>query len=523
MRTVPAGGRVARPGGLEFDGRMRKAGFTRRFVLAALGGILTLPCAGVAGAPELSPRPRIRGGRDVQKAVRDSIEALVARSRLTGDVACIVADAATGDVLEGHHEDTALPPASVGKILTTLYALDRLGPEFRFRTRLLAAGPVRGGILEGDLILAGGGDPTLDTEALAEMAAGLKAAGLREVRGRFLVYDGALPFIRSIDPSQPPQLGYSPAVSGIALNYNRVHFEWKREGADYNVTMDARTARFRPDVQMVRMAVVDRKAPVYTYSEAERAENWTVARAALGKEGARWLPVRKPALYAGDVFATLARSQGIVLEPAEVIRDLPPGVRLLVKHDSEPLREILRGMLKYSNNLTAEMVGMTATAARGAVPGSLRDSADEMNRWIAARYGAATVRMADHSGLSGESRATVRDLLRVLLAARQRGELTPLLKEIRVRDDRGRRIKDSPLTVKAKTGTLNFVSGLAGFVTTAGGTELAFAILSADLEARARIDPDEGEVPKGVRRWLRRARGLQQRFIRRWGAVSDAS
>ncbi len=501
---------------------MRKAGVSRRFVLAGLGGVLAVPQVGVAGPPEVSLRPRLRQAR-ADKAARDSIETLVARSRLTGDVACIVADAASGEVLEGYHEDMALPPASVGKILTTLYALDRLGPEFRFRTRLLAAGAVTGGVLEGDLILAGGGDPTLDTEALAEMAAGLKAAGLHEVRGRFLVHEGALPFIRSIDPSQPPQLGYSPAVSGIALNYNRVHFEWKREGADYAVTMDARTARFRPDVQMARMAVVDRTAPVYTYSEAARAERWTVARAALGKGGARWLPVRKPALYAGDVFATLARSQGIVLEPAEVIRDLPPGVRLLVKHDSDPLREILRGMLKYSNNLTAEMVGMTATAAHGAVPGSLRASADEMNRWVAARYGVEALRMVDHSGLSGDARVTARDLLRVLLAAREAGELKPLLKEIHVRDDRGRRIKDSPLKVKAKTGTLNFVSGLAGFMTTAGGTELAFVILSADLEARARIDPNDGEVPKGVRRWLRRARGLQQRFIRRWGAFHDAS
>ena len=75
------------------------------------------------------------------------------------------------------------------------------------------------------MILAGGGDPVLNTDALGDMARRLKAAGIREISGKFLVYGGALPNVAEIDKSQPDHVSYNPAISGINLNYNRVHFE----------------------------------------------------------------------------------------------------------------------------------------------------------------------------------------------------------------------------------------------------------------------------------------------------------
>lgn len=495
---------------------------TRRFILGGLAS-LVLPGLARADAPAVSLRPRARGA-DLSKAASASgIETLVARSGLSGEVACAVADVRTGKVLEARHGRAALPPASVAKTLTTLYALDRLGPGYRFRTRLMVSGEVANGVLRGDLILAGGGDPTLDTDGLADLAAQLKAAGIRELRGRFKVHDGALPYVRSIDPDQPEQLAYSPAVSGIALNYNRVHFEWKRSAKGYAVAMDARTRRYRPEVGMARMSVVSRKLPVYTYAERDGAEHWTVARAALGRDGSRWLPVRRPALYAGDVFATLARAHGIVLPTPRVVRALPARARMVARRDSAPLGEILRYMMKYSNNLTAEMVGMTATAAGGVKPRSLKASAAEMNRWAAAKFGMAGTALVDHSGLEDASRMTPEDLVRALVQARQGRVLRPLMKPIPMRDDKGRIIKDDPIKVNAKTGTLNFVSGLAGFMTAADGTEMAFAIFAADTARRARIRRADREVPQGARPWNRRAKMLQQKLIRRWGALYGGS
>ncbi|MBV1896919.1 MAG: D-alanyl-D-alanine carboxypeptidase/D-alanyl-D-alanine-endopeptidase [Rhodobacteraceae bacterium] len=490
---------------------------SRRFVLSGLGAA-TIAGSAVANAPTSSLRPQMRNGKPAAR-VDAGAGALIQAAGLSGAVAFAVADAKSGGLLEEINGTRALPPASVAKALTTLYALEVLGSEYRFTTRLMTTGQLQNGILSGDLILVGGGDPTLTTDNLASLAAGLKSAGIREIRGAFLVYDGFLPHVHSIDAQQPDQLGYSPAVSGIALNYNRVHFEWKRGSNGYGVTMDARTERYRPEVQMARMKVVNRRVPVYTYADRNGADQWTVASQALGNGGARWLPVRKPALYAGDVFRTLARTQGIVLPTAKVDRSLAKDAQTVVQHHSKALGLIIKGMLKYSNNLTAEMVGMTASAVQSGKPTSLKASAAQMSRWAAKRYGMTGTKMVDHSGLGDASRMTPEGLVNALVQVRKRGVLKPLLKPFAMRDANRRVIKSHPIKVDAKTGTLNFVSGLAGFMTAADGRELAFAIFTADTATRGRIKRADREVPQGARTWNRKSKALQQALIERWGAL----
>lgn len=484
----------------------------RLFLQSLLAGFAA--GAASANAPLVSLRPRARGGLVPLSGLR----ALLRNAGLQGQIACAVADAETGLRLEAENGTEGLPPASVAKALTALYALDTLGPGHQFETRLIATGPVSGGVLQGDLILAGGGDPSLDTDDLAALAASLKAAGVRELRGKFRVWDGALPYIRSIDPGQPDHVGYSPAVSGLALNYNRVHFEWKKAAQGWAVTMDARTAKYRPETSVARMAVNPRKTPVYTYAAKGKTDHWTVASGALGNGGARWLPVRQPALYAGDIFRTMARAHGIVLSAPKTAASLPGG-SVIATHRSAPLNVLLKGMLKYSNNLMAEMIGMMSSAKRGARPGSLQDSAARMSRWAAGTYGMAGTALVDHSGLGDQSRMTPDDLVGALVAAHKDGRLRPLLKPFLMRDANGQVNKNHPITVTAKTGTLNFVSGLGGFMTAADGTELVFAIFTAHQTARAQIPRAERERPKGARSWNRKSKKLQQQLIERWGRI----
>ena len=471
----------------------------------------------LAAPPSASLRPRARGGDHFKKAIADP-QSIIAEARLGGRVCYAVADARTGTQLEGGNAKVGVPPASVAKAVTALYALNTLGATHRFNTHLVATGGVSGGVVQGDLILVGGGDPTLDTNALAGLAAALKSRGIREVRGAFKVADGLFPTVQTIDKGQPDHVGYSPALSGIALNFNRVHFEWKRQGTDYAVTMDARSDRYRPDVAMARMQVSERRAPVYTYNDGGHTDNWSGARGALGNGGARWLPVRKPALYAGDVFQTLARSQGIVLKAPKVVSRTPQGTTLAT-HQSADLRTILRGMLRFSTNITAEMVGMAATVKRSGRPTSLRASANEMNRWAKAAFGTPNMRLVDHSGLGGASKMTADDMVTALVRARQANLLRPILKPIPMLDANRRAIKNHPIEVHAKTGTLNFVSGLAGYMTARDGTEMAFAIFAADEATRSRIDRANRERPQGARSWNRRAKVMQQKLIERWGAV----
>jgi D-alanyl-D-alanine carboxypeptidase/D-alanyl-D-alanine-endopeptidase (penicillin-binding protein 4) len=401
------------------------------------------------------------------------------------------------------------PPASTAKALTALYALDRLGAGHRFATRLVATGPVVDGRLDGDLVLVGGGDPTLDTNGLGTLAAALKAAGVREVRGRFGVWGGAIPLIDEIDPEQPSHVAYNPAVSALNLNYNRVYFEWVRGPNGYEVKMDARTESFSPRVSTARMQVVERSVPVYTYARGDGVDEWTVARGALGSGGARWLPVRRPDLYAAEVFQTLARSHGIELDPAEVVEGPPAGGEV-ARHESPSLAIILSEMLRYSTNLTAEVLGIAATDASGPAPRSLAESAGRMNAWLDTELDGRRPGLVDHSGLSGESRIAAVDMVQALVRVGVEAPLAQYLRPFAVDD------APVPLSVSAKTGTLNFVSALTGYLTAPTGRELAFAILTSDLERRARLSEAERERPPGGREWAGRSRFLQRRLLANW-------
>ena len=505
-----------------------RSGLTRR---ALMGGALSA-VAGVALAEPLRvvPRPGARPGavapgRPVSREEAGLVvphlvplAEVVAAAGLGGTTGVCVADMATGTILEELAGDVPLPPASVAKALTAIYAQAVLGPEFRFETRLVATGPVAEGVVQGDLVLAGGGDPRLVTDDLAGLAGRLRAAGVRGVTGAFGVWGGALPFQARIDPGQLDHLGYNPAVGGLNLNFNRVHFEWRRAGGDWQLAMDARSDLYRPPVSIARIGIAERERPVYTYADGGGYDRWTVARAALGDGGSRWLPVRYPALYAGEVFRGFAVAEGVDLPAPREVDALPAG-EVVAAWESPPLDQMIGDMLEYSTNITAEALGLSASRARGLDPVTLAQSAGALGRWARGALG-VEVALQDHSGLSDASRVAAREMVLALVAGG--GTVTGLMKRIEMTDAEGEPLVPQPAEVAAKTGTLNFVSCLAGRLRTARGADLVFAIFSAEPERRARAIASGEEVPEGVPEWGAGARRLQQVLLRRWAAAWPA-
>ncbi len=483
---------------------------TRRRLLTLLAVGAAMPAA--AEAPRTSPRPPPRPDRTAaapkSSAPGEGLGALVEAAKLGGIVGLAVRDAATGEVLEAQDGGTALPPASTLKAITSLYALDRLGAGHRWRTQVIATGPVSGGTVQGDLVLLGGGDPTLETDMLGDLAAEVARRGIRKVSGDLLVWDGALPQIDLIDREQPEYAGYNPAIAGLNLNFNRVYFEWRRADGDWAFTMDARGERFVPQVGMAEVTGVDRDLPVFDYRGTPDRDRWTVSLNALGKGGGRWLPVRHPGLYAADVFRTLLRAQGVMVPKPRLATATPRGTSI-AELASQALPDVLRDMLKFSTNLTAEVVGLTASGAA-----DLRASGDSMGGWAKSRLGAGG-RFVDHSGLGGASRITPAEMAAALASGRG-GLLPALLKNHGMRDAKGQEIKGHPVRVVAKTGTLNFVSGLAGYILPPSGRTLTFAVFCADTDRRDRLAMTEREEPKGGSAWTKRARSLQAQLVGRW-------
>lgn len=418
---------------------------------------------------------------------------LVGRANLPGQVCYALCDPTDGALLEQALGATAQAPASTLKAITAIYALDRLGPDFRFRTRVLRAGDM--------LILAGGGDPVLSTDDLAKLAGDLAAAGQTSPK-RFAVWGGALPKLEEISPPQEDYVAYNPAMSGMILNFNRVHLGWRRAGSGYEMSLEARAARNSPRAYSITASPAAQK-DLFSYQFKDDREIWSVSRAAMGQSGSRWLPVRQPELYAGDVFQTLCRAKGLVLPKPELIDTLPEAQEIAALN-SQPLREILRDMLYFSTNLTAEVVGLRASGAAG-----LSASGNAMKEWLLAQGVTEAFHFADHSGLSPDSQVSATGMVRVLAGPGLKFGLPELLKDDPL-EARGKAIAK----VAAKTGTLNFVSNLAGYATAPSGRRLAFALLCSD---QARHVASQGEeLPAGVLSWTRDAKKLQHDLIESW-------
>jgi len=501
---------------------MKRRGFLITTALCALWGR-----AAMGAAPTSSARPIGRGsdsaelllerplGRGEERTApkQPSLAEIIEDWAQGGTASVSLMDVQTGEVLEAYAPSVSMPPASTAKVLTTLYAAEALGPLHRFETRVLATGSLQGGRLDGDLVLAGGGDPHLDTDALADLVDQLARAGITSIAGRFLIYDGALPSILEIDSEQPDYVGYNPSLSGLNINFNRVYFQWRRGGNGYAVTMTAKSRNHNPPVTSASMRIAERDTPVFAHQMGSKQERWSVARSALGREGSRWLPLRRPWACAGDVFRTLAAAKGIRMSKGQR-QVAPPTGQVLARVYSADFTAMSRAMLRYSTNLTAEILGLAASKSRGQTGATLPASAANMNKWLGTRYSVEGVRLFDHSGLSDQSRVRADSMVAILRSA-AKGPITSALRKHAV----GKRGEVTGITVVAKTGTLNFVRGLTGYLTLRNGRVLAFAIYSANLKTRASIPESQRERPRGARSWANRAVRREQAILKRWAGV----
>ena len=458
------------------------------------------------GAAALAPAlvPAVAHAEQVIPALVPSAPVPPALPQIDGTIAYTLIDPATGAVLAEHLGDMPLAPASTLKTITALYALNRLGPDHRFTTRVIRAGNT--------LILAGGGDPVLDSDALADLAA--RVAEAEKTSGRpaptsFMVWGGALPRVAQLDPQQAAHLPYNPTVSGMILNFNRVHLGWRRGDKGPQLSLQARGAKVSPRAYTVAISAVDRGLPLFDYGGTAKLESWTVSRASLGRSGSRWLPVRRPELYAGDVFQTLCRARGLVLPNPGVIELLPEGTEI-ARHDSPALRQIVTGMMEFSTNLTAEVIGLAASGAPD-IPASAR----AMEDWLRGQGIAGGYAFHDHSGLAAGNVITSAAMAQAIARLDGAVDLRGTMKHIPLRDAKGKRI-DSPIRIEAKTGTLNFVSNLAGYAQRDAGRSLVFAIFEANP---TRMELTRGqELPDGVIGWTKRAKAVQQEMIEGWFA-----
>lgn len=452
-------------------------------------------------------------------ASAEGLADLAEKHGLTPDqLGFVVIDTETGQILAEHQADRSVVPASVAKLPTAVAALAVLGPEHRFETELALHGST--------LFLVGGGDPLLTPEDLRPALKRLKERGIRIER---FVYDAtALPEASEIDPLQPENSSYNPGIGALALDFNRVLIDWKAGGKEVTALAVSDSLRLKADA--VRLVPSPAPVPPPYRFLAEGADRWIFAN--LQPSGRIWLPVKQPALNAALVIRRLAEREGIVL-PMPVPGKRPADATILQIHSSHRLAEIVRRLLEHSNNMAAEMVGLsTARRLAGAAPPNLANSVAVVDAWIRSTSPAVDwsgfVR-ANHSGLSPASRTTPRQMARLVV---QGLTLVPTLvealptREIADADPgdakEAAEAKNASLAIRAKSGTMAYARGLVGLLWTHSGRRVAFAIFAYDDVRRvafdAALDRRIPEMPAPATAWIRRARGLERNLLRGWAA-----
>ena len=424
----------------------------------------------------------------------------------------VVVDFETGEMQRAYQAKQVFIPASMLKILTAFAALETLGADFRFET------PVYGENLAGGLRLhlSGGGDPVLVEEDLRGLADSLRRRiGSEPVA--FFTYDhAAVPFIPAIDPSDDIANSYNPPVTALSVNFNRQWLQWQRSPDHY-----AMLVRVLPDLGHAISGV----APVRP-GDGRPVQVFTggltrfLIEPQVPSEGQRRVAVHRPALRAALMLRQFAADAGLAMpEPRQAVR--PGQASVLAVNESRPLLEIADGLLRYSNNLSAELVGLTVATQLARAPQSLEESADVVRSWAARSvpaFGHAGMRWPNQSGLSGEARLSPEALMDLLLEVRNRtyGDrpFLELLSEPRWSEG------DSGLTVRAKSGTMSYARGQAGLLTTPDGRPFLFVLMHTDFDARARFERNPLRFGNPVRRqagrWLDRARRLERAILRHW-------
>lgn len=435
--------------------------------------------------------------------LRDRVTAAIAAQPSLGKarVAVSVVDLATGAELVARDADRAMSLASTAKLLTSAAALSALGGGFRWRTGVFGAEPDDKGAIAGELYVKGRGDPMLGVAELRALAAEVAARGVRAVD--HLVVDGSY-FDGVVDPphfddQKTETAGFRAPIASFGIARSTITVIVVADpGGAATVTLDPDPG---PDagacIKLVNKGVTSvttgrTRLEVGVKPKSGRLEIEVSGQIRWG-EGS-W-EVRKritdPARFAGEVFRRALIEHGVKVKMRAIGSGVvPETAKLLASHDSPPLSEVVRHMNKHSDNYLAESVLKTLGAETKITPGpaTWADGRAALHGYLAKLGMPETGYRADNgSGLFDATEVSAKQVTTLLGAAHSDFRVGPdLLASLPVGGVDGtlaKRWHGHPAQghVRAKTGTLDKVTTLAGYLALDGRHPLGFAILVNDI------------------------------------------
>jgi D-alanyl-D-alanine carboxypeptidase/D-alanyl-D-alanine-endopeptidase (penicillin-binding protein 4) len=398
-----------------------------------------------------------------------------------------------GRVIVARDAQKLFNPASVQKIITSTVALDKLGADFRWRTRVLAEKSIENGTLDGDLILYGEGAPDFNTESVETLANQLQAKGLKRVKGNIV---GDESYFKGDGVGEgwswnDLQWYYGAQASALTVNYNRV-----------TISLQDGKPKIEPATNLVEFSG-DVKPLENGETESVGVKREIGANKVYLYGSGRYLDARlaveNPALWSAQILKDALERKGIVIEGAakssnweSVDKTNAENAAELASIESQTLGEIIRQMNKNSINLYAELILRTLGKKFGEQspdenPAVQKTRGDDsagisvIKKWLT-ENGATfqeTESLKDGSGLSRLNFVTPETIARALIAASRIKAAETFRNSLPIAGTDGTlggRLGNARGKILAKTGTIMYVNSLAGYAKTERET-IAFVIL----------------------------------------------
>ena len=428
--------------------------------------------------------------------VPPAIQERLRQAGLPDDALAFVAQRASdGRTVASHGPDRSVQPASTLKLLTSIVALERLGPAYRGRTLLLASGPVTNGVLHGDLVLRGEGDVDFDAQALEQVLRVARLKGVRDIRGDLVLdrtfFEPARTDVGLPPFDETPEFRYNVVPDALLLNTNLMELV---------LVSDTREVRVGISTPLEGVSVKSRLTLVdgdcdswddgWQLPEVRTLPRGRIEVVLLGTyprdcKATTGINVIDRVNFAERMLRAMWKDLGGTFRGRARDGATPAGASVLATHRSRPLSQVVHDIDKSSDNPIARVVYLSIGAASpGEAPTASRAEAS-VRRWMAEnRIDDAALVLENGSGLSRLERTTAAQLAAVLRAALASPWAPEFMASIPVVGaDIKTRLRGVPASANArlKTGTLRNSSALAGYVKDRDGSlYIVVAVLNDD-------------------------------------------
>lgn len=399
------------------------------------------------------------------------------------DVSIIVYNSKKKEIALTKNAESFFIPASTAKLLSSYYIKEKLGLDSHFKTQILKNSE--------DIYLKGDSDPLLFYSHLMGLCLQMKKE-IKKFQGKFYYDETMFEPLNKIENEQKDHESYNPGISSLSSDFNLFNFYFRFNEQDKNLNYYFNS----PLNHQFKIGAE------WGFESAKDFDQWIVPQTLtyVGKES---LPYKNPGFATAKKLQNACMKVGLEL-PEPMAKKVPKDFKVLATHLSLPLIKILEQGFEYSNNLIFELLLLKASQAK-----NLEKAALKMKEYFIAKFKVGKFHQSQFKNGSGLSHQTKMSAAQMLLVLEAWGDdLIPLLPISGHKGTLVNRLFEPPMLgqVWAKTGSLDYVSTLAGHLFTQKGNDLIFIIL-INNNSQSKIGKDW---------WALQAKKLQDELLRSW-------